>query len=236
MNADPCRCPMKAAAPETALLVEQSLPQGRLDTFLRTRFPTLSRGALQRLIEQGHIRSMIRRSRRRTRRAPESGSSSGGRNPGPHGPTAGHPAGGSVRRRRPAGAQQDARARHASVGRARGRHAGQRVAASLPGQLSGIGGVARPGIVHRLDRETSGCLVVAKNDATHLALSAQFADRYVQKLYHAIVCAPWNRSRATSAAAIARHPTHRKRMAVTDGSGRDAWTSYRILERLREAT
>jgi len=54
--------------------------------------------------------------------------------------------------------------------------------------LSGIGGVARPGIVHRLDKETSGCLVVAKNDVTHLALSGQFADRRVRKLYAAILC------------------------------------------------
>ena len=51
------------------------------------------------------------------------------------------------------------------------------------GQLSGIGGVARPGIVHRLDKNTSGCLVIAKNDATHLALAAQFADRQVEKVY-----------------------------------------------------
>src|SRR5262249_7301416 len=56
------------------------------------------------------------------------------------------------------------------------------------GQLSGIGGVARPGIVHRLDKETSGCMVVAKNDPAHLALSAQFAGRKVEKIYQAIVC------------------------------------------------
>src|SRR5205823_9038633 len=56
------------------------------------------------------------------------------------------------------------------------------------GELSGIVGVARPGIVHRLDKETSGCMVVAKHDDTHLALSAQFALRKVDKIYHAIVC------------------------------------------------
>src|SRR5436189_199776 len=56
------------------------------------------------------------------------------------------------------------------------------------GQLSGIGGVARPGIVHRLDKETSGCLVVAKNDDTHVALSSQFASRKVEKIYHGLVC------------------------------------------------
>jgi 23S rRNA pseudouridine1911/1915/1917 synthase len=90
--------------------------------------------------------------------------------------------------------------------------------------------------VHRLDQETSGCLVVAKNDATHLALSGQFAGREVQKVYHAIACGTVTPEQGEIRAAIARHPTHRKRMAVTDGRGRDAWTSYRVLERLREAT
>ena len=104
------------------------------------------------------------------------------------------------------------------------------------GQLSGVGGVARPGIVHRLDQQTSGCLVVAKDDPTHVALSAQFAGRAVEKIYHAIVCGAVTPVRGDIRAAIARHPTHRKRMAVTDGSGREAWTSYRVLEPLLEAT
>ena len=104
------------------------------------------------------------------------------------------------------------------------------------GQLSGIGGVARPGIVHRLDKETSGCLVVAKNDDTHLALSTQFATRKVQKMYHAIVCGEMPRDQGEIRAAIARHPSHRKRMAVDDDVGREARTSYRVLERLRGAT
>src|SRR5947207_15401710 len=76
------------------------------------------------------------------------------------------------------------------------------------GQLSGIGGVARPGIVHRLDKETSGCLVVAKNDPTHLALSAQFAGRAVEKVYHAIVCGMVTPDKGDIHAAIARHTTH----------------------------
>jgi len=105
------------------------------------------------------------------------------------------------------------------------------------GQLSGIGGVARPGIVHRLDKETSGCMVVAKNDRTHLALSTQFAGRQVEKIYHAIVCGALPRDEGNIRAAIARHPTHRKRMAVRDDeNARAAHTSYRVLERLREAT
>src|SRR5437763_1253681 len=88
----------------------------------------------------------------------------------------------------------------------------------------------------RLDKETSGCLVVAKNDPTHLALSAQFAGRAVEKVYHAIVCGMVTPDKGDIHAAIARHPTHRKRMAVTDGCGREAWTSFCVLERLRAAT
>ncbi len=68
------------------------------------------------------------------------------------------------------------------------------------GELSGIGGVARPGIVHRLDKETSGCLVVAKNDAAHLALAEQFAGRTMEKIYHAIVCGEVSRERAGKSA------------------------------------
>jgi 23S rRNA pseudouridine1911/1915/1917 synthase len=104
------------------------------------------------------------------------------------------------------------------------------------GQLSGIGGVARPGIVHRLDQDTSGCLVVAKNDATHLALAEQFAARTVKKVYHALLCGEVPKLSGELRANIARHPSHRKRMAVTDGAGREAWTSYRVTERLRSAT
>jgi 23S rRNA pseudouridine1911/1915/1917 synthase len=104
------------------------------------------------------------------------------------------------------------------------------------GQLSGIGGAARPGIVHRLDKDTTGCLVVAKTDAAHRALAEQFAGRSILKIYHALVCGEVPNDKGHIHAAIARHPSHRKRMAVTDGAGREAWTSYRILERLRSAT
>src|SRR5207248_5038710 len=90
------------------------------------------------------------------------------------------------------------------------------------GELSGIGGVARPGIVHRLDKETSGCLVVAKQDETHVALSAQFAGRTVEKVYHAILCGELPGERGEIKAGIARHSSHRKRMAVDDERGREA--------------
>ena len=105
------------------------------------------------------------------------------------------------------------------------------------GSLSGIGGVARPGIVHRLDKETSGCLVVAKNDETHLALSQQFAGRTVKKFYDALLIGVLKPDSGEIIAAIARHPIHRKRMAVhPDGEGRAAHTSFRVLERLPHAT
>jgi 23S rRNA pseudouridine1911/1915/1917 synthase len=97
-------------------------------------------------------------------------------------------------------------------------------------QLSGIGGVARPGIVHRLDKATSGCLVVAKTDAAHLSLAKQFERRQVEKQYHALVCGVVPHRTGEIRAAIGRHPTHRKRMSVLNGQGRAAWTSYQLLQ------
>jgi 23S rRNA pseudouridine1911/1915/1917 synthase len=105
------------------------------------------------------------------------------------------------------------------------------------GELSGIGGVARPGIVHRLDKETSGCLVVAKNDETHLALSQQFAGRTVEKIYLAVLCGVLTREAGNIRAAIARHPGHRKRMAVRDeDEGRAAHTEFCVVERMNQST
>ena len=104
------------------------------------------------------------------------------------------------------------------------------------GKLSGIGGVARPGIVHRLDKDTSGCMVVAKNDDAHLALSSQFASRKVGKVYQAIVCGVMARDSGEIRAAIARHTSHRKCMAVDEEFGREAHTSYRVLERMEGST
>jgi 23S rRNA pseudouridine1911/1915/1917 synthase len=96
--------------------------------------------------------------------------------------------------------------------------------------LSGIGGKERPGIVHRLDKETSGCLVVAKNDFTHQDLSRQFAERTVEKIYLALVAGTMKRTRGVIDAAIGRHPKHRQRMAVTRERGRSARTDYRVLQ------
>ena len=103
--------------------------------------------------------------------------------------------------------------------------------------LSGIGGKERPGIVHRLDKETSGCLVVAKNDITHRELSRQFATRTVKKTYLALVAGRLKKESGTIDAPIARHPIHRQRMAVVQNArGRSAMTDYRVLRSSDEMT
>ncbi len=98
------------------------------------------------------------------------------------------------------------------------------------GSLSGVGGVERPGIVHRLDLGTSGAMVVAKNDRTHIQLTDAFRRRDVEKVYQLIACGDVQPLAGDIRASIARHSSHRKRMAVKDG-GREAWTTYRTLER-----
>lgn len=103
--------------------------------------------------------------------------------------------------------------------------------------LSGIGGKQRPGIVHRLDKETSGCLVVAKNDRAHEALARQFAERGVLKIYLALVKGRPSRRSGVVEAAIGRHPVDRKKMAVVDPArGRAAKTSYAVLRELGAAS
>lgn len=220
------------------LSIDRSYPSERLDAFLRRQFPALSRGAVQRLIEQGHI-TVNGKSTKAT-----------------HTPRAGEVVRIEFPEAKPAEAQPEDipldilfddksllvlnKPAGIVVHPAAGNEEHTLVNALLhhcEGELSGIGGVARPGIVHRLDKETSGCLVVAKNDETHVALSAQFAGRTVEKFYLAIVCGIVPRDEGNIHAAIARHPTHRKRMAVhDDDDGRPAHTGYRVIERLNHAT
>ena len=95
--------------------------------------------------------------------------------------------------------------------------------------LSGIGGKERPGIVHRLDKETSGCLVVAKNDEAHRRLSLQFAARTVEKIYLALVAGKLRRSAGVIEEKIGRHPVNRQRMSVASARGRSAKTEYRVV-------
>ena len=98
--------------------------------------------------------------------------------------------------------------------------------------LSGVGGVLRPGIVHRLDRGTSGLMVVAKDDAAHRALAAQFAARTVEKEYAALVLGVPSPREGRVSAPIGRHPVQRKRMSVRARGGREALTSYKVVETL----
>ena len=102
--------------------------------------------------------------------------------------------------------------------------------------LSGIGGKERPGIVHRLDKETSGCLVVAKNDATHRDLSKQFATRTVEKIYLALVAGKLRKPAGAIEGKIGRHPVHRKQMSATTLRGRVAKTEYRVVRSSDRAT
>jgi 23S rRNA pseudouridine1911/1915/1917 synthase len=95
--------------------------------------------------------------------------------------------------------------------------------------LSGIGGELRPGIVHRLDKETSGCLLIAKNDATHLALSRQFAGREVSKYYLALCRGLFRHQKGDVKEPIGRHPVLRQKMAITQ-KGRTAHTGYEVIE------
>ncbi len=210
--------------------VAESEPSIRLDTWLHKRLPQISRTALSRLIEERHI--SVNGNPSKSRYAPKLGDLIQVRIPEAkpseltpqdipldtlyedehllvinkaagicvH-PSAGHPDGTLV----------NALLHHCKE------------------NLSGIGGVMRPGIVHRLDQDTSGCIVVAKDDPTHTGLAEQFAARTTSKSYDAITCGSVRPKEGEIVAPIARHPSHRKRMAVTDGSGKEAHTSYRLV-------
>lgn len=101
--------------------------------------------------------------------------------------------------------------------------------------LSGIGGEARPGIVHRIDKDTTGLLVVAKRDAAHQALAAQIQDKTCRRIYWALVEGRMPRDAGSVDAPIGRSPSDRKRMAVVE-RGRQAITHYRVLERFEHET
>jgi 23S rRNA pseudouridine1911/1915/1917 synthase len=97
--------------------------------------------------------------------------------------------------------------------------------------LSGIGGTERPGIVHRLDRHTSGVLLVARNDRAHQALAAQFAGRQIEKVYIALVHGVVKQEQGRIDRPIARDPVRRTRMTARLSAGRAAWSEYRVLRR-----
>ncbi len=217
--------------------VERSRPDLRLDTYLREHFPAVSRGIMQRLINNGHVKVNGRVVKPK------------------HRPSCGEEV--SIFFPEPKAAEALAEdipleilledddllvlnkppgiVVHPSVG-----HDEHTLVNALlhhcDGQLSGIGGVARPGIVHRLDKDTSGCLLVAKNDETHFALTKQFAERTMVKLYRGLVAGVLVNNKGDIQAPIARHPTHRKRMAVSAGEGRESWTGFKVLKRFAHAT
>lgn len=97
--------------------------------------------------------------------------------------------------------------------------------------LSGIGGERRPGIVHRIDKDTSGLLIAAKNDFAHQALAAQLADRSLSRVYEAVVRGRMREGEGTVDRPIGRHPTDRKRMAVTEKNSRPARTDWSVIAR-----
>ena len=220
-----------------SFVIDSTLPRERLDVYLCRKLPDLSRGAIQRLLAGGHIRvdgKIVKPTHH-----PRAGESVVLQQP--------------EARRAPAQAEdipldilyEDAdlvvlnKPAGLVVHPAAGHREHTLVNALLHhcgGQLSGIGGVARPGIVHRLDKDTSGCLVAAKNDAAHLHLSAQFAGREIEKVYLALACGRMPRLSGRIDAPIARDPAHRQRMAVSGPAGREARTSYRVVERWPEAT
>jgi len=200
----------------------------RLDHYLASHVPSLSRSRLQDLIKQGHVKlnglTVKPGARLRT------GDAIVLREPPPV----------------PATAEAEEIALHVLfedddlividkppglvVHPAAGHQAGTLVNALLHHcqTLSGIGGEQRPGIVHRLDKETSGCLVAAKSDPAHQALARQFAGREVTKVYLALAAGRFTRRTGVIEAPIGRHPVQRKKMAIV-ARGRAARTDYRVL-------
>ena len=219
------------------VVVDRSLPGVRLDSYLRDLFPVVSRGTFKRLIDEGHVR--VDGAVAKATHAPQAGEEIDVHFP-PAKPTRlepvdlpldilfedehllvlNKPVGLVVH---PASGEEPVTLVHALLHHCRG-------------QLSGIGGVERPGIVHRIDRDTSGCLVVAKHDEAHLGLSGQFKERTVNKIYHAIACGEVPHASGEIRARLGRHANHRMSVVVDETRGRDAWTSFQVRERFELAT
>ena len=103
-------------------------------------------------------------------------------------------------------------------------------------QLSGINGVMRPGIVHRIDMDTTGVLIACKNDMAHNSIAAQLKEHSITRRYRAIVHGVVKEDEGTVDAPIGRHPVDRKKMSINEKNGREAVTHYRVLERFRQFT
>ena len=218
------------------LTIERSLPSERLDTYLRGRFPAVSRGTIQRLIEEGHIR--VNGQTVKPTHAPRRGETVE-----VHWPEA-----------RPAVAKPEEmpldilyedeallvlnKPPGLVVHPAPGHSAGTLVNALLHHcpDLGGIGAELRPGIVHRLDKDTSGTLVVAKNAAAVEHLSGQFKQRTVKKDYLALVYGEMPAAAGVIRLPIGRHPLDRKRMSTRSRKGREAETEWRAARRWHGCT
>jgi 23S rRNA pseudouridine1911/1915/1917 synthase len=203
----------------------------RLDAWLARRLPSLSRARLQALIAEGHV--LVDGAPARASARVRAGQSARVNVPAPA-PAEPQPEDIPV-----AVVFEDARlvvvdkpaglVVHPGAG-----NAGGTLVNALLGRvrdLSGVGGVLRPGIVHRLDRGTSGLLVVAKDDEAHRALVRQFAGRTVEKEYLALVLGQPARASGEVDAPIGRDPVHRQKMSVRAPRGREARTSWRVEER-----
>ncbi len=224
-------CPTQRPARQSFVVAAEEAGL-RLDRYLAARLPELSRTRIQELIDQGHVRVNGNSARRARRVAPceviEAEIL-------PRPPLVAVPEDipleilyedeDLVVVNKPAGMVV-----HAGAGTARG----TLVNALLHrlGRLSGVGGVLRPGIVHRLDRGTSGALVVARNDAAHRELAEQFRARSVEKTYLALVHGVLERDAGRVGLPIARDLRRRTRMTARRPEGREAHTDWRVLARL----
>ena len=217
---------------DVSLLVEPAAAGERLDRWLAAKLPDLSRARLQALIAEGAVRVDGSGARASARVKAGQSVEVSVPDPAPAAPRPEdiplrvvHEDGQLIVIDKPAGLVV-----HPGAGTA----SGTLVNALLHRvkDLSGVGGVLRPGIVHRLDRGTSGLIVVAKDDATHQDLARQFAARTVEKEYLALVLGRPRRPSGTIEAPIGRDPVHRKRMSVRAPRGRAARTGYVVEEAL----
>ncbi len=122
---------------------------------------------------------------------------------------------------------------------AAGHYSGTMVNALLyhcSGKLSGINGVLRPGIVHRIDKDTTGSVIACKNDTAHASIAEQLKEHSIVRRYHAIVLGNLKEDSGTVRTMIGRHPTDRKKMAVVTGGGKEAITHYQVLKRFDKYT
>ncbi len=217
--------------PDATLLVGAEVEGQRLDVWLARQLPHLSRARLQALIVEGHVLLDGARARASSRLRPGQVATVTVPAPVPAEPqpedielAVVHEDGHLIVVNKPAGLVV-----HPGAGTSSGT-----LVNALLGRvrdLSGVGGVLRPGIVHRLDKGTSGLLVVAKDDEAHRSLVRQFAGRTVEKEYLALVLGVPSRPAGEVDAPIGRDPVHRQKMSIRAPRGREARTSWRIDER-----